>query len=74
MPSLKLIANHIETINNELDKAKQENIDKLKEDIKHIRKGVGLENHKKQIDDNRRKHIQKQNEEVLKLVSKLKKK
>ena len=43
MPTSKLIANHIKTIHNELDKAKQEQINKLNEDIKHRRKGVGLE-------------------------------
>ena len=42
MPSLKSTANNIKTINNELDKAKQEKMNKLTEDIKHKQKGVGL--------------------------------
>ena len=44
MPCLKSTANHIKAINNELDKAKQKY--KLKEDIKHRKKGVGLGKHK----------------------------
>ena len=42
MPSLRWIANNVKTTNNELDKAKQQKRDKLKEDIKHRQKGVGL--------------------------------
>ena len=41
----------------------------LKEDIKHRRKGVGLEKNKKQTDENIRKHIQKQTEEFIKFVN-----
>ena len=40
------------TINNESDQAKQENIHKFKEDIKHRRKGVGLDQNEKHIDEN----------------------
>ena len=47
MPSLKLIANNVNTINNKCDKARQQkNKKKLKEDIKHRQKGVGLEKNK----------------------------
>ena len=35
MPTSKLIANHIQTINNELDMKKHEKKQKLKEEIKH---------------------------------------
>ena len=71
MPSFKLTANHIKIVNNELDKAKHK-INRLKAGIKHRRKGVGLEKNAKHIDENRRKYMQKQDEELIKLVNTLK--
>ena len=44
MSSLNLIANHIKTINKDLEKTKQEKLKKLKEDIKHIKKNRFREN------------------------------
>ena len=52
-------------------KQNNKNINKLKEVIKHRQKGVGLD-YRKQIDDNRRKHMQTQDEELIELVSRLK--
>ena len=43
MPSLESIANHIETINNELDKARQHKYINLKKIFKHRQNCVGLE-------------------------------
>ena len=65
----KVNSTYYKTINNELDKAKQQKI-KLKEDIKHIHKGVGLDKHKKKQIDEHRKHIQKQDDDLIRLVSK----
>ena len=52
-----------------MNEIKQDNkkIKQLKEYIKHRQKGVGLE--KKQTDENRQKHTQTQNEELIKLVN-----
>ena len=66
----KLIANHIKTINNESDKAKQEKQHKLKEEIKHRKNGVDWEEN--EIDEIRKQYIQKKDEELIKLVIKLK--
>ena len=49
MPSSKIIANRIKTINNEMDKAKHEKNQKLKEDIKDKKKGVDLEKNKNSL-------------------------
>ena len=43
MPSSKSIANHIKTINKELNEIQKQKRNKLKEDIKHRKKGGGLE-------------------------------
>ena len=56
MSDLKLIANHIKTMNKELDRTKQEKLNTIKEDIKRIKKNIELEkNQKKQINGNIRK-------------------
>jgi hypothetical protein len=39
MPTPKLIANHIKTVNNELDRAKQENTNNLKQKLGIERSG-----------------------------------